>query len=343
MQDPVRDEDLRAPVSHSDLVLLTQSARPWLQQLENALRERGLGVKQVPAAGLAFDAFVHGAGAVILEPAPAMSVAEQWLALCERASRVLPASFVLLDPAQALQEEAWLSAGFDEVVVGDVPVQPLAGRIVARMASRHVRHSLGAVDRLTGLPTHTAFFERLDPTIRLSSRASMPMAVAVLDLDGFRDLEKQVGRPLARRVLADVVRYLQENLRRSDLVARLGDDRFGLILNHITAFEARRLLYKLWKRLQLAPATVEALKGTPLAGLAQGRATFTAGIAVFPGDSCDPYELYTRAEIALDVARATGQRRILLFAETSGDSGSDRHSTDLRYHRVNDPSRDDPE
>jgi diguanylate cyclase (GGDEF)-like protein len=193
------------------------------------------------------------------------------------------------------------------------------------------------VDPLTDLPTHEVFFSRLGPTIRLSSRAAMPMAVAVLDLDGFVALEQACGRPLARQLLVDVAEHLQAALRRSDTVARLGDDRFGLILNHITAFEAKRLLYKLWRSLALRPETLEQL------GDSAARLTFTAGIAVFPGDSSDPHELYTRAELALDVARASGQRRVLLYAETSGDSGEDRHGTDLRYHRVQGASREEPE
>jgi GGDEF domain-containing protein len=50
---------------------------------------------------------------------------------------------------------------------------------------------------------------------------------------------------VARSLLLDVARHLQAALRRSDTVARLGDDRFGLILNQITAFEARKMMYQL--------------------------------------------------------------------------------------------------
>ena len=205
------------------------------------------------------------------------------------------------------------------------------------MRSRGVRHSLASRDPLTGLPTQQVFFSRLDPTIRLSSRATMPMAVAVIDMDGFIAIEREKGREVARALLIDMAEHLQATLRRSDTVARLGDDRFGLILNHITPFEARRLLYKLWRSLGLRPETLERL------GATAGRVTFTAGVATFPGDSSDGQELFTRAEIALDVARTTGHRRVLLYSETCGDSGIATHGTDLRYHRVQSGSRDEPE
>jgi diguanylate cyclase (GGDEF)-like protein len=193
------------------------------------------------------------------------------------------------------------------------------------------------LDPLTGLVTQQVFFSRLDPTVRLSSRASMPMAVAVLDLDRMRRLEKERGREVVRLVLKDVSAHLRRVLRRSDTIARLGDDRFGLILHHITAFEARKLLYQLWKGLVLQPETLEAC------GSNVERVTFTAGVAVFPGDSSDGRELYTRAEVALDVARATGQRRVLLYSETAGDAGPLSGSTDLRYHRVDSGTRSGPE
>lgn len=164
----------------------------------------------------------------------------------------------------------------------------------------------------------------------------MPMAVAVLDMDGFRDLERRRGRKVIRMLLRDFAAHLVRVLRQSDTVARLGDDRFGLILHHITAFEARKLLFKLWRGAAPSTDTLELLDG-------DYRLSFTAGLAVFPGDSNDGGELYTRAELALDVARASGHRRVLLYSETSGESGEALGSTDLRYHRVASPGRDEVE
>lgn len=329
--------DLRAPVSRNNHVVIADAPMPWLDALAESLTAEQLTVQRAPAADAAFAAFVSGAAVAVMAPGPAQAVADVWLAVVERSARALPMTVVVLPDVRRDEAPMWLAAGFDEVCIeGDEPVVT-ARRLNARLVSRAARQRLAIEDPLTGLPSHDAFFDRLDPAIRLSSRASMPMAVAVLDLDGFVALEQTAGRPLARQVVVDVARHLQSALRRSDTVARLGDDRFGLILNHITAFEAKRLVYKLWRSLTLGPDTLERL------GDGAARLTFTAGIAVFPGDSSDPHELYTRAEIALDVARATGQRRVLLYAETSGDSGEDRHGTDLRYHRVQGGRREDPE
>ncbi len=329
--------DLRSPSTRPDHAVLVDSEAPWMQALDAALVRAGMSVQRAPAAQCAFAAFVSGAASVILAPGLDTTTDAVWLSICDRASKVLPTTVILLPLERAAEEPQWLAAGFDEVVIGEPDVTALAARIQARARSRSVRHSLASIDALTGMPTHQVFFSRLDPTIRLSSRAAMPMAVAVVDMDGFVALERERGRTVARSLLVDVAHHLQAALRRSDTVARLGDDRFGLILNHITAFEARRLMYKLWRSLTLSAETVE------LVGETAGRVTFTAGVAVFPGDSSDSHELYTRAEIALDVARASGQRRVLLYSETCGDSGLDTHGTDLRYHRVQSAGREEPE
>lgn len=329
--------DLRSPSSRPDHIVLVDSDDAWVQSLHDALVARGATVQRAPGAQCAFAAFVSGASALILAPGADTTIDAVWLSICDRASKVLPTTVILLPASRAAEEPEWLAAGFDEVVVGQPDAGALAARVQARARSRAVRHSLASIDALTAMPTHQVFFSRLDPTIRLSSRAAMPMAVAVVDMDGFVALERDRGRTVARSLLVDVAHHLQAALRRSDTVARLGDDRFGLILNHITAFEARRLMYKLWRSLTLSAETLE------LVGETAGRITFTAGVAVFPGDSSDSHELYTRAEIALDVARASGQRRVLLYSETCGDSGQDTHGTDLRYHRVQSGTREEPE
>ena len=325
---------LAAPPERN-LAMVAEAAH--LDPLVAALESHGLRVVREPESSCAWQAFLQGAELCVLAPPDGQTPAEGWLSISDRAAVVLPISVAMLPDARRAEQGDWLAAGFDDVIVGAYDPAERALRLRGRIKSRGVRHSLAWHDSLTHLVTRQVFFSRLDPTIRLSSRANMPMAVAVVDLDGFVKLEQDRGRHVARALLKDVAGHLQSSLRRSDTVARLGDDRFGLILHHITPFEARRLMYKLWRGLNLQPETLEML-GEPAA-----RVTFTAGVATFPGDSSDGDELFTRAEIALDVARTSGQRRVLLYSETCGDSGVGSHGTDLRYHRVQSSGREDPE
>lgn len=330
--------EMRPPQRRPDHAVIPDADTPWLQALDQALRVQGLTVERAPVAACAYAAYLSGASVVALAPAEDASLPDTWLSLCDRGAKILPASAILLPQERAAEASSWLEVGFDDVAVMEqTPADEFARRVVGRSRSRQMRRAMASVDALTGLPTLEVFTARLDPNIRMSSRGSVPMAVAVLDLDGLPAVERQRGRAGARSLLTDVARHLQAALRRSDTVARLGDERFGLILNQISAFEARRLMYTLWRSLSWSEETLG------LVGELAGQVTFTAGVAVFPGDATDGPELLTRAEIALDVARATSQRRVLLYAETCGDSGVDVHGTDLRWHRVQSAAREEPE
>lgn len=331
--------DLRAPASNPDCVVVADSGHAWLEALASALHQSGLRVIRAASAGVGAAAFEQGAAGLVVAVAEDEDPAAAWMGTVERAGRQPPVTVAFLpsgDEASAAQiTSAWLAAGFEDVVHDGMPIGVAVARIVARIHSQILRMARTVRDPLTGLPTQTAFFSRLDPMLRLSSRAAMPMAVAVLDMDGFVALQADQGRAAVRALLVDIGHHLHGSLRRSDTVARLGDDRFGLILHHINGLEARKLLLKIWRALSLEPATLELLRsGTPMP-------TFTAGIAVFPDDGSDGLELYTRAEMALDVARATGQRRISLFSEISGDSGEDVGASDVRLNRRG--GRDDPQ
>lgn len=329
--------DLRAPATHSDHVVIADRGAAWTEPLAAALRHLGFSVDLVAPGQAARSGFEHGAAALVLAPEPGEDPDRLWLSIVERAGRQLPTMMVVSSAGASMDCALWLQTGFDDHgQEGDDPAL-LAARIAARIRASRTHQAMAVVDPLTGLPSPNVFFSRLDPMMRLSSRAAMPMAVAVLDMDGFVAMENELGRPVVRQLLVDIARHLQTALRRSDTVARLGDDRFGLILHHINGYEARSLLRKIWRSLVLEQATLDMM------GHRASVPTFTAGISVFPDDATDGVELYTRAEIALDVARANGSRGIQLYAETCGDSGSDVGGTDLRLHRSDRTTRSDPE
>lgn len=329
--------DLRAPVTHSDYIVVADSGAAWAGSLVETLRSLGFSVDTLPEDQAAQASFERGAAALVLAPQPGDDPDQLWLSIVERAGRQLPTLMVVLPQGAPTDCARWLQSGFDDFGTALDDPAHLAARLVARVQASRLHQAMVTSDPLTGLPTPHVFFSRLDPMMRLSSRAAMPMAVAVLDMDGFVALEAARGRPLVRQLLIDIARHLQAALRRSDTVARLGDDRFGLILHHINGLEARKLLRKIWRALALEPTTLDMM------GTGAFVPNFTAGISVFPDDATDGHELYTRAEIALDVARATGHRGIQLYSETSGDSGLALGGSDLRLHRSDRGNRSEPE
>jgi len=85
-------------------------------------------------------------------------------------------------------------------------------------------------DALTGLPTHLLLRDRLTHALARAHRHERPVAVVLLDIDGFRAINDAFGFEAGDRVLAAVAARLNSTLRGGDTASRLGADEFGLLL-----------------------------------------------------------------------------------------------------------------
>jgi len=305
----------RAIAIAPDRVYIGVADPPRVAALTAELEARGLEVVPSSPAQVAWDAFIGGASAVVCDPLVGVSPEATWLAHHERVPVHPPILIVCLARPPHALIEVWLRAGVDDVLDLDAPAQAVAARIAGRVHAARRRRTEVLGDVLTGLGSREVFFDRLASSVAVAARSSSPMSMALVDIDGFRHIERELGRPEARDVLRAVASHLADSLRRSDVVARVGDDRFGLILHGITPAQSRRLLVALWRNLTPPPHLADRV-----AALAP-KLTFTAGVACFPDDATACEELLSHAELALECARSSGHRRVLLFAETAGTTG----------------------
>lgn len=109
--------------------------------------------------------------------------------------------------------------------LGSEPGEPAAGR---RIEDR--REDLTDRDLLTGLFNRDAFERELSREIRRAARDGIGGAALVIDLDQFKDVNDRLGHQAGDDLLRGVADALMHRVRRTDLVARLGRDRFALIL-----------------------------------------------------------------------------------------------------------------
>jgi diguanylate cyclase (GGDEF)-like protein/PAS domain S-box-containing protein len=149
-------------------------------------------------------------------------------------------------------------------------------------------------DTLTGLPNRVLLHERLSNAILVGRREGHRMALLLMDLNGFKEVNDALGHQAGDQLLRQVAARVREELRISDTVARLGGDEFAIILPGVGDHEDAA---------QAANKLVNAL-GTPF-DVAGERLHVAAsiGIALFPEHGEDVDTLLRRADIAMYVAK----------------------------------------
>lgn len=151
-------------------------------------------------------------------------------------------------------------------------------------------------DALTDLPNRTAFHEALQQAITEAPQKQKPLALLVLNLDRFREVNSTFGHQWGDVLLQQVGPRLQGVLRKSDTIARLGGDEFAVLL--ATAGDvagASRIAGRLLSALD-ASFTIE---GRTL------DVNASIGIALYPEHGEDVATLMRRADIAMSMAKRT--------------------------------------
>jgi diguanylate cyclase (GGDEF)-like protein len=166
-------------------------------------------------------------------------------------------------------------------------------------------------DGLTGLPNRTLLRDRTGQAIRQADRELVPMALALIDLDRFKEVNDTLGHHHGDQLLVQVGQRLQAALRKVDTVARLGGDEFAVLLPRIETAEGAATVAR---KLQAALETPFVLEGLSVDVEA------SIGVALYPEHGNDPEELLQHADIAMYVAKDT-HAGFLLF-----DPTLDQHS-----------------
>ncbi|MDR7100104.1 diguanylate cyclase (GGDEF)-like protein [Lysobacter niabensis] len=154
-------------------------------------------------------------------------------------------------------------------------------------------------DELTGLHNRRSFLALLRRHIGYANERRTNLALIVADIDGFARLNAAHGYEFGDRALRHVAQQLREVIRPQDYAARIGDNRFALILPGVmNAGHAELAVQKLFRLFEVP------FDG----GKSKVRMTATVGAAVCPMHASQAEFLLRQAEKSLEVARNTGQR-----------------------------------
>lgn len=132
-----------------------------------------------------------------------------------------------IDPMEGLKslERAWSLLGEDIEVY-----RPLLKQLIKRVQEVHQLRELAGCDALTGVGNRRGFQETLDREVARAERTGSPFAIVMLDLDGMKSINDQLGHSAGDRALTTVAKVASRTLRTSDYIARLGGDEFAIIL-----------------------------------------------------------------------------------------------------------------
>jgi diguanylate cyclase (GGDEF)-like protein/PAS domain S-box-containing protein len=159
-------------------------------------------------------------------------------------------------------------------------------------------------DALTGLPNRELFADRLGLALDRSRRSGDRIAVLFLDLDGFKQVNDQLGHEAGDRLLQIVASRLSEGTRGHDSVARMGGDEFVILSE-----DARN------------PKDVEAMASRLLAALERPitldgtvvRVDASVGVAISVGPDDRPEDLLRQADMAMYAAKEAGHGLVRRF------------------------------
>lgn len=161
-------------------------------------------------------------------------------------------------------------------------------------------------DPLTGLYNRRYLDEFFARELALAQRERSPIALALIDLDHFKQLNDEHGHLEGDDVLKGVAQHLLENLRSSDAVFRIGGEEFLLILPRVDAQEARSRLEAICRDLAAHPL--------PTRGGAR-YVTLSAGLAMWPEQGVVLDELLQVADAALYQAKHEGRNRVCSLSQ----------------------------
>jgi diguanylate cyclase (GGDEF)-like protein/PAS domain S-box-containing protein len=180
------------------------------------------------------------------------------------------------------------------------------------------RELLVLSDDATGLCNHVLFHDRIDQAILAADRAQQPAAVFVIHLNMFRVIAETLGQQFADELMGLLVGRIQQGLRRSDTLARLGNAELGLLVPGLARPEQAVASARRIADLARQPFPVQGLEVDLEVNI---------GVAAYPQHGHDKHALIQRAEAAMLQARRT-QQSVVAFEQAPDTQDDGEH--DLR-------------
>jgi diguanylate cyclase (GGDEF)-like protein len=170
-------------------------------------------------------------------------------------------------------------------------------------------------DTLTGLPNRDLLRDRLVQEVKKSERSGLPLAVILIDLDEFKEVNDSMGHDMGDSLLGEAARRIASCVRESDTVARLGGDEFVVVLSQLTNVAH---VDNIAQKINIYLAEPFYLRNEVI------HISASLGITLFPNDATVIEDLMKNADQAMYVAKKNGRNRFSYFTSALQDAAQKR-------------------
>lgn len=182
-------------------------------------------------------------------------------------------------------------------------------------------YRLANFDVLTGLANRGRFFRQVEEALT----QPLNVAVVMIDLDGFKDVNDTLGHAVGDHILQEVAHRLENYVRDMGVVARIGGDEFALLLNDVAdPLQALKLSNEVTDEIA-RPMTVDGQ---------EVRIEASCGVALAPLHTTNPVELLGNADLALFRTKTNGRGRSLVFEPSLRMEAAARRLYGMEIHRA---------
>lgn len=185
--------------------------------------------------------------------------------------------------------------------------QALRDEVRLRENAQSKLEELSRKDSLTGIYNRRYFFELAEQEFNRARRYKRPVAMIMIDLDHFKNINDTHGHLVGDQVLTEIANRIQKNSREVDIVGRYGGEEFIILLPETTLDDACILAQRIWNSLTQRPTATSKLVLPIQASIG------VAGSSI--EDEISLYKLIDQADQALYRAKDLGRNRIEVFKE----------------------------
>ncbi len=215
---------------------------------------------------------------------------------------------------------AGLRIGADDFLAKPFAEAEILARCAAMLRIKHLQEKLrdaqrkleeqSITDALTGLKNRRFFDERLNEEFRRAQRYGDYLALIMIDLDHFKDVNDRYGHPAGDVVLREAAALIRGAIRDPDICARYGGEEFAVILPKTHMAGALAVAERVWRELGAKQYALAGTGGAPVTV----NVTASMGVAFYPSTDISSGELLLRfADQALYQAKRAGRNTICLY------------------------------